>query len=467
MSATSDRGGSPARTGLRAYPDPFAALHGLLSRPLASYYLLLSSAGLLLVIGLVMVFSATSVDAYQTSGNAFADATEQAMWALIGIVAFWIAQRLPVGAYRLLGYPLMLVSVLVAGMLALFPNIDTGTVRTDDNWVVVSGLQFQPSEIAKLALALWGADVLVRKGAEAAEWKTLAMPLFPITGLLFLLVGYRDLGTMICLLLVFLGLLWVTGVRFRVFGSLFGIALAGVVLLISAEPYRLQRILAFGDPQQVSDSTGWQAIQGYYALADGGWFGVGLGEGRQKWDWLPNAHNDFIFAIIGEELGVIGSLVVLGLFAVLTYAGLRIARRVADPFRRTVATGCTIWIAGQSVVNIGAVVGLLPITGVPLPFISAGGTALVVTLIAIGMLASFARAEPDAARALRARAPGRLARLLWAPLPPAVDAGAVRRDRAPAGAGAPAARAGSTGSRTARSQTGRSTRSRTPKGDRR
>ncbi|GAA4218799.1 putative lipid II flippase FtsW [Actinocatenispora rupis] len=411
----------------RLIGEPFAALRGLLARPLASYYLLVASAGLLLVIGLVMVYSATNVTTSDGgTGSALAGVQQQGLWAAIGLAAFWLAQRLPTRTYRLLGLPLLVLCMVFALILVLFPDLKAGPVSTYLNWITVGPVQFQPAELAKLALMWWGADLLVRRGDSVTRWKRLAMPLFPLTALLFLLVGVHDLGSMLCMLLVFLGLLWVTGVRFRVFAGMFAVAIAGVIVLIADQSYRFQRILAFGQMARANGCTSpdslqgscWQSVQGMYALADGGWFGVGLGQGRQKWSWLPEAHNDFIFAIIGEELGVVGCVVVLALFAVLAYAGLRIARRVDDPFRRTVAAACTLWLAGQAVINIGAVVGLLPITGVPLPFISAGGTALVVTLVAVGMLASFARAEPDAARALHARAPSRLARILWAPLPP-------------------------------------------------
>jgi cell division protein FtsW len=416
-------GGAGRRWGLG---DPFAALHGLLARPLASYYLLVSSAGLLLAVGLVMVYSATSVSSYELNdGNPFASGTQQLVWAGLGLVGFWVAQRLPVRTYRRLGLPLLVLCLLLAALLALFPSAQLGPVVTNLNWIQVGGTQFQPAELAKLALVWWGADLLVRRGEQVMRWKRLAMPLFPVTALLFLLVGVHDLGSMLCLLLIFLGLLWATGVRFRVFAGLFGVATAGVMVLIAGQSYRLARLMSFTQLNTAQGCSGeqkmgscWQAVNGMYALADGGWFGVGLGQSEQKWGYLPEAHNDFIFAIVGEELGVVGCMVVLALFAVLAYAGLRIARRVADPYRRTVAAACTMWLAGQAVINIGAVVGLLPITGIPLPFISAGGTALVVTLVAVGMLASFARAEPDAARALHARTPGRLSRLLWAPLPP-------------------------------------------------
>jgi len=406
--------------------------NGLLARPLASYYLLLSSAGLLLLIGLAMVFSATSVRAYAEDGNAFAVIAKQATYAVVGLVAFWACQRLPARTYRFLGKPLLVVAItllVILDVLSLWQgSSETGQARlgpivADDLWLHLGGLQVQPSELAKFALALWGAEVIVRKGEAIGWWRELATPLFVVVALLFALVGYNDLGTMLCLLILFLGLLWAAGVRLRVFLGMMGIALAGVALLIKAPGkggYRLGRLDAFLNPssEACQQMYCYQAVQGRYAMADGGWFGVGLGKGSLKWGWLPNGHNDFIFALIGEELGVVGCLVVLALFGVLTYTGLRIARRVDEPFRRLAAAAVTAWLIGQAMINIGGVVGLLPITGLPLPFISDGGSALVVTMAAVGMLASFARAEPDAARALHARPPARWVRLLWAPLPP-------------------------------------------------
>jgi cell division protein FtsW len=194
--------------------------------------------------------------------------------------------------------------------------------------------------------------------------------MFPIAGLSMIVIGYSDLGTMLIIVAMFIGLLWSAGVPLRILSALFAIALAGSALLIAFEGYRMERILSFNRPEDFADGWGYQAIQGYYAIADGGWFGVGLGESRQKWEWLPNGHNDFIFALIAEELGVVGCLVILVLFGVLVYTGFRIARRSADPFRRLVSAGVTIWLAGQAFINIGGVLGLIPITGVPLPFIS-------------------------------------------------------------------------------------------------
>jgi cell division protein FtsW len=417
-----------------------AALRGLLARPMSSYYLLISSSGLLLVIGLTMVFSATSVRDYRANGNPYSAITKQAIFALIGLVAFWICQRLPGRTFRQLGAPALGLAVALLALLdgllmyQALRNLDVaqlGPVEADELWLYLGPIQLQPSELAKFGLVLWGADVLARKGAALGWWRELATPLFPVVALLFLLVGYNDLGTMLILLSLLVGLLWSAGVRLRVFGAMGLMAAAGVGLLIAATQqsgaaggeeagnYRLARLTSYFRPAaDCKQFDCYQSLQAKYAIADGGWFGAGLGKGSLKWDYLPNAHNDFIFAVIAEELGVVGCTVVLTLLAVLTYTGFRIARRIDDPFRRLAAAGVTTWLVGQAVINIGGVVGLLPITGLPLPFISDGGSALVVTLAAVGMLASFARAEPDAVRALHARPPAKWVRLLWAPLPP-------------------------------------------------
>nr|BFF24316.1 hypothetical protein GCM10025732_22810 [Glycomyces mayteni] len=312
-------------------------LRGLLDRPLASYYLLLSSAGLLLTIGLVMVFSATMVESYEATGNAFAVILQQVIWAVVGLVCFWVAQRLPARTYRALSRPLLVVAILLGLFLVVMSmtqgkNDDSG-IATDNLWIHIGPVQFQPAEVAKFALLLWAADSLVRLGPRIASWRDLAIPMFPIAGLLMIIIGYADLGTMLIIVAMFIGLLWASGVPLRILGVLFGTALVGSVLLIAFEGYRMERIISFSRPEDFADTWGYQAIQGYYAIADGGWFGLGLGESRQKWEWLPNGHNDFIFALIAEELGVVGCLVILALFGVLVYTGFRIARRSDDAFR--------------------------------------------------------------------------------------------------------------------------------------
>jgi cell division protein FtsW len=197
-----------------------------------------------------------------------------------------------------------------------------------------------------------------------------------------------------------------------------------VSILIILEPYRLERIPAYLDPIAHANDTGFQAVQGLYAISAGGWFGVGLGQSKMKWGLLPNAHTDYIFAILGEELGLVGCLVVIALFATLAYTGIRIARRSTDPFARLVAAAVTTWLVGQAVINIGYVTGLLPVTGIPLPLISFGGTSLIVTLFALGMLASFARHEPAAVSYLARRRRGWASRLFF--IPPPQRTGATR-----------------------------------------
>jgi cell division protein FtsW len=417
------------------------AVHGLLARPLSSYYLLIACAGLLLLIGLTMVFSATSVKAYAANGNAFSAISSQVVYALLGLVAFWICQRLPAITLRALGkYVLGAAIVLLCfqNLVVMIKDIGAqesapvGPISVSLLSLSVGGVSIQPSELAKLGMVLWGADVIARKGPALGHWKELAMPLFPVIGLLFVLVGYNDVGTMLVLLALIVGLLWAAGVRMRVFGALGVLGLTGIGLLIAAasrgagsgsadaENYRVQRLTAFLTPLDKCDAASvcYQLIQGRSAIFEGGWFGVGLGKGALKWGWVPEAENDFIYAIVAEELGVVGCSVVLALFSVLAFTGFRIARRSADPFRRLAAAAITTWLVAQAVINMGGVVGLLPITGLPLPFISAGGSALIVAMAAIGILASFARAEPDAARALNARPTPRWVRLVWAPLPP-------------------------------------------------
>ena len=431
----------------RAAINPFAALQGLLRRPMSSYYLLLASSGLLLAIGLAMVLSASSIDSFRTSGSAFTEFSKQAMWAAIGLPAFWLGLRLRVRAYELLAYPLLLVSAAMLALLWLVPET-IGGIRVNGAylWIKLGSIQLQPAELAKLGLVLWGAATLLHKRALLGVWKHLAVPLLPVSGVMLLLVGHNDLGSMLLLLIVLLTLLWVSGVRFRVFGGLLAVGMVGVVALIFGKGYRMDRITSFTDPFAVADDEGYQAVHGLLALGSGGWWGLGLGQGREKWGYLPEEHNDFIFAVIGEELGVIGCFVVILLFGVLTYAGLRVARRVEDPFRRLVAASCTLWLAGQALINMGAVANLVPITGVPLPLISAGGSSLVLTMFIVGMLASFARAEPDAAAALHARGRTWWSKMWGIPLPPLPGEQAARPPRQRGGRGGPARnRAKSTG----------------------
>lgn len=402
-------------------PDPAGAQKprtpaGLFDRPLTSFHLLLVTTGALTLIGMVMVLSASSIDSYTATHSVFSVFYKQVMWLALGIPAFWLGMRLPPQQFRRLAYPVLIISFF-ALLAVLVPGIGYATGGSQ-RWIVFGPLQLQPSEPAKLALALWGADLLVRKRKLLAQPRHLLIPLLPIAGALGLLVmAEPDLGTTLCFVVVLFALLWTIGAPMRIFGAMLMMAMAAVVALIMVEPYRLARLTSFLDPFSQRSGDGYQAVNGLYALGSGGWFGLGLGESRYKWGMLPAAHTDYIFAILGEELGLVGSLLVLGLFATLAYAGFRVARRTSDPFIRLVSAAVTTWLSAQALINIGYVAGMLPVTGIPLPLISFGGTSLIITLFALGMLTNFARHEPEAVAVLTAKGRGRVARLLLLPAP--------------------------------------------------
>ncbi|WP_141577028.1 putative lipid II flippase FtsW [Actinomadura sp. WMMA1423] len=410
MTTAAGEDGAARRPGPR---EQVVAAVGLLDRPLTSYYLVLGCSVMLLALGLTMVLSASSVKQLQATGSAYTLFQKQAMWVAIGLPGMWLASRLPVKTFRALAYPLLLLSVVALAMV-LIPGLGRsagGATR----WVALGPVQVQPSELAKLALVLWGADLLARKDrlGQLTEWRPLLVPLMPGAGVLVLLVMLgSDLGTTLVLLTIFLALLWAVGAPGRLFVGIAGLVALLVSILVLVEPYRMQRLTGFLDPSGNQLTTNYQGTQGLFALASGGLFGTGLGEGRAKWDYLPHAETDFIFAIVGEEFGLVGTLVVLGLFGMLAYAGLRIAKRVKDPFTRLAAAGATAWLVVQAIVNIGAVIRVLPITGIPLPLVSYGGSALIPTLFALGMLLAFAKREPGARQALSARGPGPVVRAL-------------------------------------------------------
>jgi cell division protein FtsW len=379
-----------------------ASVKNVLDRPLTSYHLLLGATGLLLVLGVLMVLSASSVLSYNLNhGNQYAIFYRQLIWVGVGLPMAYVASRMTPRHFRMLAYVALLGSVFLL-MLTYIPGLGK-SVNGNANWLNLGGpLQIQPSEFAKLALVMWCADLYARKQKLLTQWKHLLVPMVPVCGLVIaLIVGQHDLGTALVLMAVMIGMIWVVGAPTRLFvGLIVGMA-AIAVLLVHQEKYRMQRVVNFTNPFADPTAAGWQAYHAFYALSTGGWWGVGIGLSRQKWGNLPEAHTDFIFAVIGEELGLIGSLTVLALFLTLAYAGVRIATRATEPFVRYAAAGITIWIMAQTLVNLGAVIGLLPIVGIPLPLMSYGGSALLPTLIAIGMLLSFAKAEPGAQAALK------------------------------------------------------------------
>jgi len=352
-----------------------------------------------------MVLSASSVLSLRLTGgdSSYSIFLKQVQWVVIGIPMLWVATRLSVRTYRRLAYPALLGS-LVLLVLVQVPGLGV-EVNGNQNWIDFGGpFRLQPSEFAKLALVLWGADLLARKRALLGQWRHLIVPLVPVGGLLATLIMLgRDLGTTMVLLAILLILLWVVGTPFRLFLTAGSVVAAVLVYFIAQDEERITRVTSFLNPFADLQNTGFQGGHSLLALSTGGWWGVGLGASRQKWGTLPEAHTDFIFAVIGEELGLVGTLAVICLFGLLAYAGLRIATRNQDLFARLAASAATGWITVQAIVNIGAVIGVLPITGIPLPLVSYGGSALLPTMLAIGMLLSFARNEPGAPEALAAR----------------------------------------------------------------
>jgi len=381
-----------------------------LDGPMTSSHLVFGAAGLLLTIGLVMVFSASSIEAALAHEPVWAPGVQQLIWAALGVGAMLIALRLPAGFLRRWA-PIALIGVAFLLLVVLVPGIGK-KLNGARQWFDLGFAHLQPSEVAKLVFALWGAHVLALRERYLTT-KSLLVPVLPVFGVLsLLLIVEPDFGAVVSLGLVLAGLLWGAGMPMKYFGWFTAIAAVLIAILIKAAPYRMARVTSFLDPFADKSGAGFQAVRGMYALATGGVWGVGLGNSAMKWDLLPHAESDYIFAIIGEELGFLGCLVVVTLYGVLAYAGFRIARRSADRFIQLASVAITVWIVGQAAMNMGYVVGLLPVTGVQLPLISAGGTSLVLTLFIVGLLGRFARTEPAAIEAERNRDRGRIARLL-------------------------------------------------------
>ncbi|MYT17719.1 cell division protein FtsW [Streptomyces sp. SceaMP-e96] len=392
-------------------PGGLRGLHTRLKRawdrPLTAYYLILGGSLLITVLGLVMVYSASQIKALQSGLAPTYFFRKQLLAAVLGGGLLLAASRMKVRLHRGLAYPLLAVSVFLMCLVQI-PGIGVA-VNGNQNWISLGGpFQMQPSEFAKLALVLWGADLLARKQDKRllVQWKHLLVPLIPVA---FLLLGLimlgGDMGTAIILTAILFGLLWLAGAPTRLFVGVLGAATLIGALLIKTSANRMSRLACIGATDPGPGDQCWQAVHGIYALASGGFFGSGLGASMEKWGELPEPHTDFIFAITGEELGLAGTLSVLALFAALGYAGIRVAGRTEDPFVRYAAGGVATWITAQAVINIGAVLGLLPIAGVPLPLFSYGGSALLPTMFAIGLLIAFARDEPAARAALAMRQP--------------------------------------------------------------
>lgn len=383
--------------------DKTFTLRRAMEHPLADYGFLLGAVLLLLVVGLIMVMSASTVVSFNMTNSSYTLFLRQLMFAVVGVGAMFALSRMPVAFFRRMANPAMIVA-FGALFLVLVPGIGV-EVNGQRNWIQLVGpLRLQPSEFAKLALIMWVANLVARRRDRVTGWKSLMIPLAPVAGsMIFLILMEGDLGTTLVMMPIVAAMLLVAGAPMRLFAWLGGTVLALIALMSITTPYRLARFASWLDPASDPTGTGWQVLHGQYALASGGWWGLGLGASREKWGFLPEAQTDFILAIIGEEIGLVGTLSVLFLFAIIAVVISQIAMRTDDEFVRLAATGVGIWVVAQALINVGAVVGALPITGLPLPLVSYGGSSLTFTLMAIGMLLAFARAQPQASEFLAAK----------------------------------------------------------------
>jgi cell division protein FtsW len=358
----------------------------------SNYYMLLGTTLLLVFIGLIMVLSASSVDSYLTDNNFFMGFLRQGAYAIAGIPLMLLASRMPPSFWRRWARIGVLIGIGFQLLVVWTPlGVDSGGNR---NWLAIGDFTFQPAELLKLALAVWlGVMLPVAMERYGATWRVLR-PLIPAAIIVtFVLVG-GDLGTVLIMFLMTMAALYFAGVGWKFMLVPIGLGALGVFAMSVFSPNRMARILSFLGAPCIDDSGAcWQPLHGTWALASGGIFGVGLGQSRAKWSWLPAADNDYIFAIVGEELGLIGAVVVIALFIALTVSFLRIIRAAEDDTTRIVAGTIMVWLVGQGFLNIAVVLGLMPVLGVPLPFVSAGGTALVSCLVAVGVVLSFARTQ--------------------------------------------------------------------------
>jgi cell division protein FtsW len=347
------------------------------------------------LLGLVMVMSASSVVALDAYGSSWYFVVRQALWATIGTGVMVLIARVDYRRWRRWATPLLVGSLLMLAVV-LVPGVGV-SANGATRWIGTGPITFQPAELAKLTLLVWVADLLARRGAVMHNTRATLRPVIVVlTITAALIMAQPNLGTTIIVASIAIALCFVAGAPLARLAGWTGLGAAVATLLAVAAPYRQARVLAFLDPWADPTNTGYQNIQSLVGLASGGAAGVGLGASRAKWGFLPYAHSDFIFAIIGEELGWVGAVVVVGLFGLLGVIGIRIALHAPDRFGLLLAVGITAWFLVQAFVNIGAVIGILPITGVPLPFVSSGGSSLVFSMAGAGLLLSVAaRARID------------------------------------------------------------------------
>jgi cell division protein FtsW len=363
------------------------------TKPVNLYYMLLGSTLGLSLLGLIMVFSASSIHSLETKGTSFGIVLRQFIFLLLSIPMAWVLSRLSLKHWKILARFGFSVSVF----LLLIVQVIGKSVNGNHNWISLGFVDVQPSEIAKFMMILWAGFMLAkqeRSGVDHIAVLKLIAPAFALC--IILVMAGSDLGTASVFACILAGLLWVSGLRLGIFGIALSVGLVGLTAAILTSPYRVQRFMVFLNPfaEDQYKLYGWQPAHSLLGLASGGLFGVGLGASRQKWGNLAEAHTDFIFAVIGEELGLFGTLATLLLLSILIFSIFKLALRAGDPMVRYVASGFGVWIAIQTILNIGSAISVLPVVGVTLPLVSYGGSALIATYMGIGFVLGAARRDP-------------------------------------------------------------------------
>lgn len=375
----------------RGAPGVLVTVRRIFNAETGNYFLLLGTTLFLVVFGLIMVLSSSAVTSFRETDDFFTTFWRQGIFALLAVPTMLVASRMPSNFWRRWAGIALVAAIALQFLTVATPlGLSHGG---NTNWISLGGIVGQPSELLKIALVIWLGMILSQKMPVLDDWKELLPAgVISLLGVGLVVLG-SDLGTTIILVGIIFGAAFFAGVRLRILViPLIVVALGATIMMMSGS--RAARISVWQSGCSTVEDYNWlcwQTLHGWWALASGGLFGVGLGNSKAKWSWLPEADNDFIFAIIGEEFGLLGAMLVLVLFVVLTIAFVRIIRGNPDPFAKITVSAIMVWILGQAFINIAVVLGLLPVLGVPLPLISAGGSSLVTTMLAIGIAMSFAR----------------------------------------------------------------------------
>lgn len=373
-----------------------------LLQPFNTFALFAICLAALSILGLVMVFSASTIYSTKVNGNTYGTFIRQLIFLLAALPIGWVAAKLRLNLWRALGRVALLLSIGLLALL-LIPRVGHA-VNGNRNWIGFGPFVVQPSEFAKFLMILWAATILARY-EKAGIVKTNVLKLIApgYLGVLIFVLAGKDLGTAAVIGATMAGLLFVSGIPLRLFGTVSAIGMAGVSALILSAPYRAARFLVVFNPFAEGDykNYGWQPAHSLMGLASGGLLGVGLGASRQKWGYLAEAHTDFIFSVIGEELGLVGTLATLALFAGLIFAIFHIAMRANDPMVRFTCAGIGVWISIQCFFNIGSAISFVPVVGVTLPLISYGGSSLIATYVALGFVLGAALRDPEVVQGIK------------------------------------------------------------------